>query len=719
MVKPISEKSLSENGERPGFLPPLVPYENSVAVPPKYIPKDYWSRIEPRISCVADAEAKIILEVHRDWEETPGSLPARPGALSSLGGVTSLIYPEADPQRLLNTSALSAIAFIEDDMADGELFLHKRERDQETKDKKIFNMIEQKKCKLFVEMLEGDPASFAYVNDYEKWIADQYKLDGFSRCGEPKDLDTYLSQRLLSIGQRAGIQVIRYGGKFNFTREQYLSKFDHLEDLAVKAAIITADISSTNIEWVYHALHERLGYPTSVVFLYMRWHDMSVGEAKDVLKREHMKIEEEFLRLRDKAWEESGHNYEIGRYLTQMGLLISGNIIWHIGHQDQRHFVDPGHPLCPQPEYKLKDLPRRHDNSWILAHWRAKISGQKDGQPVKNPGQLDEVHDSDFVTDNKESDTHMAPWLAKYAQLSDEIVMEPCDYVASMPSKKVRHAAIRALNIHYKVPGDKIEIIQSVIDLLHSSSLIVDDIEDGSTLRRGNPSAHMVFGVPQALNSANYLFVKALTEIQKLSPSAVAIYTDELRNLHVGQSLDLHWTFHARCPSEREYIQMIDGSKNLLFAMNHRFIRLTHKIYRNWRNFNLEDIFTLIARFFQIRDDYQNLNSADYSAEKGDLSDLDEGKYSFMLIHALRHTKDNRLRSLLRIRSQQPEGRLSKEQKDLIMKILAQTKSMEYTCNVLIELQDEIEKRLDAEEKAAGAEKNWVMRSIMERLRMR
>lgn len=45
---------------------------------------------------------------------------------------------------------------------------------------------------------------------------------------------------------------------------------------------------------------------------------------------------------------------------------------------------------------------------------------------------------------------------------------------------------------------------------LHNASLLVDDIEDGSKLRRGLPVAHDVFGVPTTLNTANYVYFLAL-----------------------------------------------------------------------------------------------------------------------------------------------------------------------------------------------------------------
>lgn len=41
----------------------------------------------------------------------------------------------------------------------------------------------------------------------------------------------------------------------------------------------------------------------------------------------------------------------------------------------------------------------------------------------------------------------------------------------------------------------------------------MDDIEDFSTLRRGKPAAHIVFGIPMTVCSANYVLVKTILNI--------------------------------------------------------------------------------------------------------------------------------------------------------------------------------------------------------------
>ena len=48
-------------------------------------------------------------------------------------------------------------------------------------------------------------------------------------------------------------------------------------------------------------------------------------------------------------------------------------------------------------------------------------------------------------------------------------------------------------------------------------NLRIDDVEDGSALRRGFPVAHSIYGVPQTINSANYIYFCALRELERLN----------------------------------------------------------------------------------------------------------------------------------------------------------------------------------------------------------
>ncbi len=97
------------------------------------------------------------------------------------------------------------------------------------------------------------------------------------------------------------------------------------------------------------------------------------------------------------------------------------------------------------------------------------------------------------------------------------------------------------------VGGDSRDFVEwiAVPELMQTGSLIVDDVEDKSTVRRGGPSAHMIYGEPQAINSGTAAFFIGAPVLRngRLSEHQLVqlyeIYFDGLRAGHAGQALDL------------------------------------------------------------------------------------------------------------------------------------------------------------------------------------
>jgi geranylgeranyl diphosphate synthase type I len=86
--------------------------------------------------------------------------------------------------------------------------------------------------------------------------------------------------------------------------------------------------------------------------------------------------------------------------------------------------------------------------------------------------------------------------------------------------------------------------ICQVAELLHTGSLIVDDIQDDAVERRHGPPAHVAYGVPTALNAANTAYFRALAILRHCLPDAprlraLDMLTEELFAAHLGQALDL------------------------------------------------------------------------------------------------------------------------------------------------------------------------------------
>ncbi|KAG6000909.1 hypothetical protein E4U54_001247 [Claviceps lovelessii] len=219
----------------------------------------------------------------------------------------------------------------------------------------------------------------------------------------------------------------------------------------------------------------------------------------------------------------------------------------------------------------------------------------------------------------------------------EKVVRAPFDYVASHPGKDFRSQLITSFNAFLQVPSDRLDIITGAVGMLHESSLLVDDVQDSSELRRGFPVAHNIFGVPQTINSANYIYFVALQEIQKLqNPQSISVFADELVNLHRGQGMDLFWRDTLSCPTEDDYLEMVGNKTGGLFRLGIKLMQA-----ESTTGIDCVPLVNLMGLIFQIRDDLMNLSSPEYSDNKGLCEDLTEGKFSFPVIHSIRTNPTN------------------------------------------------------------------------------
>ena len=91
----------------------------------------------------------------------------------------------------------------------------------------------------------------------------------------------------------------------------------------------------------------------------------------------------------------------------------------------------------------------------------------------------------------------------------------------------------------------------------------------------------------------------------------------------------------------------------------------------------------MIGLLFQIRDDYMNLSSTEYTENKGLCEDLTEGKFSFPVIHSIRTNPQNR--QLINILKQKTTD---DEVKKYAVKYMESTGSFEYCRKILRDLHE-------------------------------
>ena len=161
--------------------------------------------------------------------------------------------------------------------------------------------------------------------------------------------------------------------------------------------------------------------------------------------------------------------------------------------------------------------------------------------------------------------------------------------------------------------------------------------------------------------------------------------SDNLIELHKGQGCDIWWRDNHICPTEEEYQQMVIRKCGGLFCLIINLLQILSPVAFSPEELRLmNELCQCLALLFQIRDDYCNLMSAEYTQNKSFCEDLSEGKYSFIIIHALRtNPDDDRIHNILK---QQTESIVLKQQ---ALHLLHQFGSIEYTRQKCFELAEQ------------------------------
>lgn len=341
------------------------------------------------------------------------------------------------------------------------------------------------------------------------------------------------------------------------------------------------------------------------------------------------------------------------------------------------------------PTNKHQSMPTMAKNLGPLADT---TNSSNNGIPNRRHSKKASAPENIYKTHTRSKSSIAQEWTKQ----KEDIIMGPYDYLFAHPGKDIRTALITAFNSFLHVPDASLAIITKVTGMLHTSSLLIDDVQDSSILRRGIPVAHNIFGTAQTINSANYVYFLALQELQKLAhkDEAMEIFTTELLNLHRGQGMDLYWRDTLTCPTEDDYLEMVQNKTGGLFRLAVKLMQAesTEKGRRD-----CVPLVNIMGLVFQICDDYLNLQSKVYTQNKGLCEDLTEGKFSFPIIHSIRNNPSNlQLINILKQKTQDDEV------KRYAVKYMESTGSFEYCKKVIKELRAKAINLIDVLDDGSG-----------------
>jgi geranylgeranyl pyrophosphate synthase len=184
------------------------------------------------------------------------------------------------------------------------------------------------------------------------------------------------------------------------------------------------------------------------------------------------------------------------------------------------------------------------------------------------------------------------------------------------------------------------------VEVLHNASLMIDDIQDNSTKRRGEDCAHVKYGLAVSISSATSLYFLAQNWILQVEDEAVqgrllAAVLKEMTCLHLGQNQDIVWNRRLLSEdfkyTESDYFTLCKHKTSGLLRMLVRIAEARAEGRQEGeRGLRMLDLFDRVGILFQIIDDVLNLEQCTVSANKQARGeDIREGNQTIIVIHAL------------------------------------------------------------------------------------
>jgi geranylgeranyl diphosphate synthase, type II len=226
------------------------------------------------------------------------------------------------------------------------------------------------------------------------------------------------------------------------------------------------------------------------------------------------------------------------------------------------------------------------------------------------------------------------------------------------------------------------------IEMLHNAFLVHDDIEDGSTLRRGRPTLHRLHGTPLAINAGDALAMLALRPLydhntlgSRLQSRVVEEYLSMAQHTVEGQARELAWRRDNNVDfGPDDYLELV-GAKTCWYTTIYP-LRIGALVgSRGTADLEALSRFGFyLGAAFQIRDDLLNLTGTTADIGKEPLGDLREGKRTLMLSHVLHHSGPAQRDWIVRYLGT-PDGERSDDDVDLLRALIDEHRGIEFAAD--------------------------------------
>ncbi len=256
-----------------------------------------------------------------------------------------------------------------------------------------------------------------------------------------------------------------------------------------------------------------------------------------------------------------------------------------------------------------------------------------------------------------------------------QLVSEISTYLFRKKGKRIRPALLVLCSKLTGYQGDEHILMATLVEFIHTASLIHDDIIDNANLRRGMDSVHTRWGPNISVLLGDFLYIRAIgLSLQSRYPQIIRILTDISTKMIEGELTEYQMSGNLEL-QEEDYFEIIHKKTASLFAGSCQIGGiLGHASPEQERS--LLAYGSNLGMTFQIIDDLLDFKGNEINLGKPILSDLSEGRVTLPLIYTLTndgHHNRARLLELLK------EKKLAEDSKQEILRIIRSNGALDYT----------------------------------------
>jgi octaprenyl-diphosphate synthase len=215
------------------------------------------------------------------------------------------------------------------------------------------------------------------------------------------------------------------------------------------------------------------------------------------------------------------------------------------------------------------------------------------------------------------------------------LVTEAAGYVVQNGGKRIRPAIFLLSAGLAGQPDDRLPFLAAAIELIHTASLLHDDVVDNASIRRGKPSAKMKWGNQVSILVGDFLWCKASEFFLNYGCDRLSkIVTKAITAITEGEILEIT-RLNDLTTDEKTYQKIIEGKTASLFGICGQGAAIVQNLSQKFES-ALEKFAFNLGIAFQLKDDVLDYVSDVKRLGKDSGSDLKEGKLTLPLIISLK-----------------------------------------------------------------------------------